>query len=404
MTIITNASGQFGISEFTVSATAGKASHTTIQAAVTASGGSGSIFIYPGLYNESIAWPAGISVIGSSTGENTFDVSITGNQTFTGGGNLSFENIAFSAGASDVWTQSSPASNAILEFKNCGISNTGGKGIVLGSGGGNISSLFMESTSINASTQALDISGAGTTTSNLLLCSLNTTGAVNTVDVTGTSTNVVIDSTLISTSSASANSCVAANSATSTVTSRNSRYNAGNLANASAFLFSAAGTIRSRKDEMTVNTGTFWARSTGAFGALTYGSTIINTGTTLLIDPQITATLLTTLVPDAIGITWSDRGVSATVASNTGSVSTAAIALTLPAAPTNGDVCSFILGAALALTVTANAGQTVRVGSTISAAAGTAVASVLGNSLTLVYNTTLSSWMAESVIGNWIIT
>ena len=401
-----NAAGQYGNSQFTVSATRGEAAFTTIAEAITAASAvSGSVYVFPGSYTESLAFPANVSVTGASSGEDKFDVIITGNQTFTGeyAGNehLSLRNINFKATTGNTWTQSASTASSTLEFQDCKIESTAGKGVFTGTAGANFSTLYIRSTSIQALNQCIDATGNSIVQSDLSV--LNTsTDNINCIDLAGgSSLNISLSN--LNTSGIGTGSCVALNSATNSVDSSNTRYNAGNATTASAFEFTiAGGFIRTTKDEMFIAGGMHWARSTGAFGTLSYGSTIINTGTTDLIDPQITSTQLDTLVPYE-GITWSDQGASTTVSSNTGSVSTAAIALTLPASPSNGDTCSFIIGVALALTVTANAGHTIRLGNTVSAAAGPAISRFLGNSLTLIYNTTLNSWIAQSAIGNWVI-
>lgn len=403
MTRQINASGQYGNSQFTVSSTALNAAYTTIQEAVTAASGvSGMIYIYPGTYTESIAWPANISVEASANGEGTFEVEIIGNQTFAGNGNLSLRNIRFRATAGDTWTQSAPAGSGVLEFQDCRIDSSAGKGVVTGTTGLNTSTLYLRSSEVGASLQAIDASGNSILDVNSTRLA-TTTDNINCIDMAG-ATSLSVSLSNLNTSGIGTGRCVSLNSATNSVDSTNTRYNAGNGATAAAFYFTiAGGSVRSAKDEMFVAGGTYWTASAGAFGTLSYASTIINTGTTALIDPQITSTHLDTLVPDKTGVVWSDQGASTTVGSNTGSVSTAAITLTLPASPSNGDTCEFILGAALNLNVTANAGHTIRMGNLVSAVAGTASTAVLGNSLILVYNSTLTSWLTKSAIGNWVI-
>lgn len=104
------------------------------------------------------------------------------------------------------------------------------------------------------------------------------------------------------------------------------------------------------------------------------------------------------------GLTWSDTSGALAALSNHGYFTTAASTPTLPAAPANGDVISFILDAAATCTITGNAGQPIRLGNTASAAAGTCVSAVQGNSITLVYRSTNTTWLAIASIGSWTLT
>ena len=105
-----------------------------------------------------------------------------------------------------------------------------------------------------------------------------------------------------------------------------------------------------------------------------------------------------------LGLTWSDTSGTVTASSNNGYFISNTCTSTLPAAPNEGDVVSYILDASVTLTVTGNTGQKIRVASAISASAGTSVATVQGNTLTLVYRTSGTTWIAQSVIGTWVTT
>jgi hypothetical protein len=105
------------------------------------------------------------------------------------------------------------------------------------------------------------------------------------------------------------------------------------------------------------------------------------------------------------GFNWQDQGVSLNPAvANNGYFVTAAITITLPASPTVGTSVSFIVDTASALTIQANTGQTIRVGNIVSASAGTAVSTLRGDALELIYRATNTSWEALSSIGTWLIT
>ena len=275
-----NATGQYGNSQFTVSLTSGEAAFTTILEAITAASAvSGSVFIFSGTYTESLAFPANVTVLGSSTGEDTFDVIITGNQTFTGAGNLALKNINFKATTGDTWTQSTSTASGVLEFQDCRIDSTAGKGIVMGTTGFNTSSLYLRSSAVQAFNQCVDASGNSILTSNLSTFNTSTDN-INCIDLSNAS-SLTCNLSNFNTSGIGTGSCVALSGANNSVDSGNCRYNGGNAATASAFEFTiAGGSVRSVKDEMFIAGATYWIRSTGAFGTLSYGSTIINTGTT----------------------------------------------------------------------------------------------------------------------------
>lgn len=103
---------------------------------------------------------------------------------------------------------------------------------------------------------------------------------------------------------------------------------------------------------------------------------------------------------------FSQVGGSGTSVLNSGEFVTATATRTLPATAglVNGDLVIYYATTANVLTVTANTGQTIRVGSAVSASAGTAASTAIGDSLTLRFDATAVSWRAVSVVGNWIIT
>ena len=104
-------------------------------------------------------------------------------------------------------------------------------------------------------------------------------------------------------------------------------------------------------------------------------------------------------------VVFTDRAAPATVTSDSGSYSTATIALTLPAAPLQGELCEFVVTtAATVLTVTANAGQTIRIGNIASSVAGTATSlSAIGDALVLRFQAATLTWWATSSVGNWLL-
>lgn len=104
------------------------------------------------------------------------------------------------------------------------------------------------------------------------------------------------------------------------------------------------------------------------------------------------------------GLTWADNSGIFTAVVNHGYFITAASTPTLPASPSEGDVVAFIVDTGSTCTVTGNTGQKIRLGAAISAAAGTAANNAQGDSITLVYRTTGTTWCASASIGTWTIT
>lgn len=102
---------------------------------------------------------------------------------------------------------------------------------------------------------------------------------------------------------------------------------------------------------------------------------------------------------------FSQVGGSGTSVLNSGEFVTAAVTRTLPATAglLDGDLVIYSCTTAGALVVTANTGQTIRIGSLISSSAGTATSTAIGDSLTLRFDATAVVWRAVSVIGTWLI-
>jgi hypothetical protein len=108
----------------------------------------------------------------------------------------------------------------------------------------------------------------------------------------------------------------------------------------------------------------------------------------------------------SVGI-WTDEATSfSAVAGNGYFITAASVVATLPASPTQGQTIAFASDSATAssLTITASAGQVIRLGTTASAAAGTAVNTQRGDSITLVYRTSDTTWIATQAIGSWNVT
>lgn len=119
---------------------------------------------------------------------------------------------------------------------------------------------------------------------------------------------------------------------------------------------------------------------------------------------SLTGQLGSTALPPAPFV-WSDNSGTFTAASNNGYFITTTATPTLPAAPAEGDTVSFIVDTTNICTITANTGQRIRVGTTLSALAGTCASNFRGDSIDLVYRTTGATWFARSAPeGTWSVT
>lgn len=111
-----------------------------------------------------------------------------------------------------------------------------------------------------------------------------------------------------------------------------------------------------------------------------------------------------TISSTAGGFVWSDQGVNFNADVSNGYFVTAALTATLPGSAMEGDTIKFIVDTASSLTVQAAGGQYIRLANTISAVAGTAVSSAIGDTLELVFRSSSSTWIAQSFNGAWTVT
>lgn len=102
---------------------------------------------------------------------------------------------------------------------------------------------------------------------------------------------------------------------------------------------------------------------------------------------------------------FSQVGASATSSLNTGEFVTEAVTRTLPASAglADGDLFIFICTTANVLVVQSVTAQKIRIGNTITSAAGSATSTAIGDSLTLRFNATDGFFYAVSVVGNWTL-
>lgn len=100
-------------------------------------------------------------------------------------------------------------------------------------------------------------------------------------------------------------------------------------------------------------------------------------------------------------VVFTDQAGSTSVTSDSGSFATAAITLTLPAVPAQGELLEFVCTSASALVLDAPSTHLIRIGASITSAGGTMTSNAIGDSVTLRYRASDTTWYATSVIGTW---
>lgn len=172
----------------------------------------------------------------------------------------------------------------------------------------------------------------------------------------------------------------------------------------------AFGTLTSSDSSITFTTG---ANALGL--TVTSGTTVVKTLTgdsggalsptagniNILGGPGVTvlgvgSTLTVSSVP------FSDTTATTLVVDN-GYFATAAGTYVLPAAPAQGEMVIITADTAGAVVVDAPGTQLIRIGASVSSAGGTATSVAIGDSLTLRYRASNTTWHAVSVVGTWIL-
>jgi hypothetical protein len=142
---------------------------------------------------------------------------------------------------------------------------------------------------------------------------------------------------------------------------------------------------------LTGNTG-------GAISPSAGNISIVGTGSVSVAGSGSTLTISST----SSSITWQTIATSTAASVNNGYVCTAALTLALPAGPAQGDVVNVMTTTSAQVIITAQAGQTITVGTTTSASGGTTKNTTV-STINLIWDG-ISSWRAMSVSGTWTTT
>lgn len=137
------------------------------------------------------------------------------------------------------------------------------------------------------------------------------------------------------------------------------------------------------------------AAQSASTGMSTSGFVLTSNGASAL--PSFQAPVFTAM-------TWTDESMSFAAVAGNGYFITGTATATLPGSPSQGNEISFAVDAANVLTIQANTGQLIRIGAAVSASAGTAASNARGDSITLVYRSSDTAWIATSVIGTFTVT
>lgn len=132
------------------------------------------------------------------------------------------------------------------------------------------------------------------------------------------------------------------------------------------------------------------------------GTATITAGTGITVTP--TANTIT-IAASSGGFTWSDISGAFSPLAQNGYFITGTATGTLPASPAQGDTIQFFVDhATQVLTIDAPGTQIIRFGSLVTAAGGTAVSTLQGDSCELVYRTADTCWCAVDFVGTWTLT
>ncbi|MBS3903740.1 MAG: hypothetical protein KGZ39_00255 [Simkania sp.] len=109
----------------------------------------------------------------------------------------------------------------------------------------------------------------------------------------------------------------------------------------------------------------------------------------------------TITISSSVNVSYTEENSTFSALSNEGYYCTGPLTVNLPGSPSNGDVINIICFTAANIIIQANAGQLITMGNISSSVAGTATNTLVGNTISLRYRTSTTTWVAENFVGTW---
>ena len=350
-----------------------------------------------------------VSLIGGGAAIDTMTGDAGGAISPDGAGNIDIQGVtvANAANAKPVFVQGTGGSNLLEVDVQVGVARTGAP---VNSNDAGLVSFDDTAFSVDANGYVSLIGGGPA----MINFTTDTSGPVSpdgggAVDVTGTSifSDGSVANTLTLNVQATANTFLLGAGTNSNVTELGPLTN-GQLIIGSTGLAPVAGTLTSTDGSVSITNG---AGSIDLAVAAADDAILTLTGDTggalsptagninILGGPGVTTTGSgSTLTINSV--VYTDEGINATVDRDSGSFATAAITLTLPASPANGERCEFIATNGV-LVVQANGTQVIHLGGDSTSAGGTVTGSATGDALNLIYQSSTDDWWALSAVGVW---
>lgn len=428
----TNSDNKFGPSKFMVGTVLGDGvNYTSIASAMAdAAPGPADIYIRPGTYTENLNFPGNVNLIGASLSGDTAlaQIIIDGSHQVAVQSLTVCRGIRFvSTALTDNFTvQDALGGVAALELIDCSLLSTS-RNFFVGSGAGS-GQIKLVNCSLVSNGRNIEVPvGAIQGDYELRNCYLISTSDAG-IYVDAPSTGIFTSSEIVS--GGSSNFYFDSNAATASLNVSYSYMEAPAIANitfqSAATVNSYHNTYRPATSEYITGPGNYnygddvivgpdttgnidnaavqtksgwrpWAESTASPGVNSVK------GTCSFDSAQFTVTDGFVQILGGNPPPFTDVSGAVLLVENNGYYATAASTLTLPAAPVQGDLVIIYADTAAAVVVTANAGQTIRLGSTLSSVAGTATSTAIGDSLTLRYRSANTRWECVSSIGNWTL-